>query len=402
MGKPGFGKLMALSDALALTLSRTPELGTERVSTDAALGRVLTGPVEIEIDVPHFAKAAMDGYAVRAEDTYGAGENSPLELHVVGHVTPGQLTDRTVGEKECIEISTGAPMPGGANATLMVENTEAKGNSIVVYKTVAPGQNVIGIGSDLKAGTSLFRAGLELAPRHIGVLAAVGLHEVEVRRTPHIALMSTGNEILGPGEPLAPGKIYNINSTTLGMALRAFGCTVSDLGIVKDTPDDVKKAISSALGKADVIMLSGGSSLGRGDMVPETMREFGELLFHGIAVKPGKPTALAVAGDKLIFGLPGYPTSALSNYYILIEPVLEKMTGRRVHRRYITARLDRKVLSTVGRYQFLPVRIEEGVAIPVVRGSSSITTLAVADGFVEVEENVEVVEKGAQVTVRLF
>jgi molybdopterin molybdotransferase len=402
MGKAGFGKLMALAEAKELALSNAPELGTERVPIDEALGRVLAGPVRVEIDVPHFAKAAMDGFAVRAQDTFGASDTSPLKLRIVGHVTPGQVTDRAIGPGECVEISTGAPMPRGADATVMVENTETEDDEVVVYKTVAPGQYLIKIGSDVTAGSNLFGSGQELAPRHLGVLAAAGVNEVEVRRNPRIALMSTGNEILAPGEPLAPGKIYNINSTTLGHAFRAFGCQVHDLGVIKDEPEAVRKAISSALAEADIVMLSGGSSLGRGDFVPDIMRELGTLLFHGIAVKPGKPTALAVAGSKLIFGMPGYPTSALSNYYILLEPVLEKMTGRKVRKSYTTAKMERKVLSTVGRYQFLPVRLQEGLAVPVMRGSSSITTLAIADGFVEIEENVEVVKKGATVTVRLF
>jgi molybdopterin molybdotransferase len=214
--------------------------------------------------------------------------------------------------------------------------------------------------------------------------------------------MSTGNEILEPGAPMQPGKIYNINSTTLGQSLRRFGCHVTDLGVVKDERPAVEEAIANALKDSDIVMLSGGSSLGSGDMVPEIMAQFGALLFHGIAVKPGKPTALAVSGQKLIFGLPGYPTSALSNYYILIEPVLEKMSGRKVRKNFTSAVMERKILSTIGRYHFLPVKLKEGTAVPVLRGSSSITSLAMADGFVEIEENVEVVEKGATVTVRLI
>lgn len=402
MRKAGFGKLMSLAEAKKLALSHAPKLGSELVPVEQALGRVLAAPVSAQIDVPHFAKAAMDGYAVRAQDTFGASETSPLRLKVVGHVTPGHVSDRAVGQGECIEISTGAPMPEGADATLMVENTEAEGDEILVYKTVAPGQNYIKVGSDISAGSSLLPAGLELAPRHLGVLVAAGLGEVEVRRLPQVALMSTGNEILAPGAPLEPGRIYNINSTTIGQSLRAFGCSVVDCGVVKDTRDAVKQAISEALADADMVMLSGGSSLGRGDWVPEIMAEFGKLLFHGIAVKPGKPTALAIAGQKMILGLPGYPTSALSNYYILIEPLLEEMSGKVVPRKYADARMERKILSTTGRYQFLPVKLEDGTAVPVMRGSSSITTLAHADGFVEIEENVEVVEKGAPVRVRLF
>jgi len=402
LSKPGFGKLMSLTEALETAKACLPELGTEKIALSEARGRVLTGPVTSEIDVPHFAKAAMDGYAVRAQDTFGAGETSPLKLRIIDSVTPGVITEKAAGPGECIEIATGSPMPDGADATLMVENTERQGDEILVYKTVAPGENYIKIGSDISAGTNLFAAELELAPRHLGALAAVGVTEVEVKRNPTIALMSTGNEILPPGSPLAPGKIYDINTTTLGESLMQFGCPIKYMGMVKDTADEVKSAISGALEEADIVVLSGGSSLGKGDMVPQMLGELGNLLFHGIAVKPGKPTAMAVSGKKLIFGLPGYPTSALSNYYILLEPLLEILCGKKVPRHFVSAIIDRKVLSSIGRYQFLPVRLSDGRAIPVMKGSSSITTLATADGFIEIEENVEVVEKGAELTVRLF
>lgn len=402
MSKAGFGKLISLPEALELATSNLPDLGTEKVPVENALGRVLAAGVNAEIDVPHFAKAAMDGYAVKASDTFGASESSPLKLRVIGHVTPGVIFDKALEPGECIEISTGAPMPEGADATLMVEYTDKEGDEILAYKTVAPGDNFINKASDISAGSELLSAGTGLSARHLGSLVAAGVSEVEVTRMPVFTLMSTGNEIIAPGTPLEPGRIYNINSTTLGQSIRGFGCEVIDMGVVKDTPEAVRNAIADALERADVVVLSGGSSLGRGDVVPEIMGEFGKVLFHGIAVKPGKPTALAVAGSKLIFGLPGYPTSALSNYYILIEPLLERMTGRKVRKNYISAKMDRKVLSTTGRYQFLPVKIEDGKAIPVMKGSSAITTLATADGFVEIEENVEVMEKDSEVTVRLF
>lgn len=402
MGKPGFGKLTSLPAAMELALTNVPQPGTERVSAAQALGRVLAEPIKAEIDVPHFAKAAMDGFAVRAQDTFGASEDSPLKLRLVGSVTPGMITDRVVGPDECIEISTGAPMPPGADATLMVEHTEVEGEEVVVYKTVAPGQNLIGIGSDVAAGEVLFEPGAELSPRHLGVLVAVGLSEVEVRCRIRVALMSTGDELISPGAPLEPGKIYNINSTTLGQALRSFGCEVADLGVVKDEREAVRNAVASATEDADIVILSGGSSLGHGDVVPEVIAELGELLFHGIAVKPGKPTALGIVNSKMVFGMPGYPTSALSNYFILLEPVLEKISGRVVRKNYTSARMARKVASTVGRYEFLPVRLDGELATPVLRGSSAITTLAGADGFVEIEENVEVIEKETPVIVRLF
>ncbi len=405
MVREGFGKLISLSTAKELAVSGAPQLGTERVGLDDALGRVLAGPIAAPIDVPHFAKAAMDGFAVHAQDTFGASNESPVTLNLIGHVTPGRIFEKELQAGQCIEIATGAPQPAGTDATVMVENTETEGEKVLIYKPLAPGDNVIKIASDLAAGSRIFPKGRQLAPRHLGVLAAAGIREVEVIRKARIALISTGEELLEPGAPLAPNKIYNINSTTLRHSLRAFGCAVKDFGVVKDEGEDVKHAVSKALQDSDMVILSGGSSLGRGDFVPEIISEFGTLLFHGIAVKPGKPTALGTAGGKLIFGLPGYPTSALSNYYILIEPVLEKMTGCKAVRNCVTASMGRKVASTVGRYEFLAVKLDGGPpwrATPVMRGSSAITTLANADGFVEIEENIEVVEKGAVVTVRLF
>ncbi|MFH1422893.1 MAG: molybdopterin molybdotransferase MoeA, partial [Planctomycetota bacterium] len=284
----------------------------------------------------------------------------------------------------------------------MVENTQQQDNKVYVYKAVAPGVNVVKKGSDIKKGEIVIKKGTILAPNHLASLAAVGIISVAVVRKIKVSLFSTGAEIVRPGTRLQKGKVFNVNSISLRAILEELCCEVNDMGIVKDNEQEITKKILDGVKKADIVVLSGGSSLGRCDMAPEIISKLGTLLFHGIAVKPGKPTAAGIIKGKMVIGLPGYPVSALSNVYILMMPLIEKMTGALSVKKYTKAVLAQKVASTVGRYEFLPVRLDGELAYPAMRGSSATTTLAHAHGFVEIPENVEVVEKNTPVSVRLF
>lgn len=406
MAKEGFSMLVSLGEALDVIVGNAPGLGFELAKTSDCLGRVLAEDVVAGIDVPHFRKAAMDGFAVVAEDTFNASNTSPGELEIIDSISAGMVSRRKLTSGKCIEIATGAPVPAGANAVLMVEYTEVENGNLVVYKSVAPGENIIEVGSDIKKGTRMFSKGVVLNPRYCGVLVSLGIQSISVKIKPKVAVLSTGNEILKGGERLEMGKVYDINSRTLIDSLRERGCEVFDLGVVGDDREEIKKKILEGVGGSDFMILSGGSSLGRGDMITEIVSDLGELLIQGIAVKPGKPTIVGKIGGKLVIGLPGYPTSALSNFYILVIPLLERMFGACFERRVVEAELTRKVASTVGRYEFLPVRImvKNGrrYAKPVLRGSSAITTLASADGFAGISGNTEVVNKGEVVEVILF
>lgn len=400
--KAGFGRLATMGEAFDILYSHLPDLGREEVPISECLHRVLATDVVSKIDVPHFAKAAMDGYAVIASETFGASDTQSVVLAVSGSVMPGQVAKDGLTEGECIEIGTGAPLPAGSDAVVMVEYTEPAGNEVHIRKPVAPSENVVGVGSDVSAGSIVLTAGTLLEPRHLGVLAAVGLSSAKVVARPSVALFSTGPEIVEPGGELLSGQIFDINSYTLRAALHDDGCDVVDLGIVPDQPDVLEDAIRKGLDEADLVLLSGGSSLGGGDLVVETFEKIGKVLVHGVAVKPGKPLVLGEAAGGLMIGLPGYPMSALSDYYIFVQAFLHRAMGVSSGPRSASATLARKHPSTVGRYEFLPVSLEEGMAIPIVKGSSAISALAQADGFIEIDENTEVVEKGQPVVVRLF
>lgn len=406
--KPGFGKLAMLFEVFTILEDHVPVLETERVGLGDALHRVLAEDVQSRIDVPHFQKSAMDGYAVMAADTFHAADSTPKVLQVVESVTPGRMPEIEITSGSCTEIGTGAPMPLGADAVVMVEYTEAGASEgwVQIRKPVAPGENLVEVGSDVAAGTTILKGGTWLEPRHLGALAAVGLQDVPVRRRLKVALFSTGPELLQPGSELEPGRIFDINSHTLRGALAADGCEVVDLGLVPDELGPLESALQLGLEKADLVLLSGGSSLGGGDLVVEAFEHTGELILHGVAVKPGKPVVMGRAENqgisKMMIGLPGYPMSALSDYYIFVQWFIRRAYGMTRAPVLAEATISRKHASTVGRYEFLPVRLEAGMVTPLTKSSSSISALAEADGFVEIEENVEVIEKGDTVRVRMF
>ncbi|MCA1840766.1 MAG: gephyrin-like molybdotransferase Glp [Actinomycetota bacterium] len=401
--KAGFGRLATLGEVFDILYSHLPSLGVEEVELSEALHRVNALDVICEIDVPHFRKSGMDGFAVRAEDTFPATDAVPVSCRVTEAVWPGMLAKTKVEQGTCIEIGTGAPLPEGADAVVMVEYTEAAAaDEVLIRKPVAPRENIIEIGSDLASGAIALSARTLLEPRHLGVLAACGHSGVSVVVKPKIALFSTGPELVEAGGAIAAGRIFDINTHTLKGALQMDGAHVLDLGIVADDWAALADALEKGLAEADLVMLSGGSSLGGGDLVTEVFEKVGTMLVHGAAVKPGKPVVLGVAGEKLMIGLPGYPMSALSDYYIFVQPFLRRAMGLGSVPLRTSAILSRKHPSTVGRYEFLPVRLEEGQAIPINKGSSSISAMAEADGFVEIDENTEVVEKGQSVEVRLF
>ncbi|MFH1916133.1 MAG: gephyrin-like molybdotransferase Glp [Nanoarchaeota archaeon] len=402
MTKPGFGKLASLQEARKVIFSLIQETADETILLEDALHRVVAGDVVSEIDVPHFRKAAMDGFAVIAEDTFGASNTNPKQLEILDSITAGMVSKKELGKGCCIEITTGAALPRNATAEVMVEHTEREGKALTLYKSAAPGENVISIGSDIKKGSIVLKKGTMLTPPIIGVLSAIGTTKVVVKKRPVIAYFSTGNEIVAPGEQLQEGKIYDINSATITQAIRANHCELVNLGVIKDDLEEIKSAVLQAVEKADLVLLSGGSSLGGEDFMVQAVAEIGEVLIHGIAVKPGKPVLIGKVKGKSVIGLPGYPTSALSNFYILIVPVIGQMLGFAEEKNIVQKRLSRKISSTIGRYEFLAVRVEGDYAVPVMKGSSAITTLSESDGFLGIDENTEVLEKDSVVEVILL
>ena len=400
--RPITGTLL-FEDAVAAVLGAArPIARVERVALVDADGRIAAADVAAPMDVPPFDRAAMDGYAVIAEDTFGAGPNSPKALTCVDRVYTGQVPTRAVGPGECIEVATGSPLPPGATAVVIVEETERDGDVVRMLTPVYPRQHVGKRGADMTAGQIAITAGTLMNPARVGAAAATGVTHVDVYARPTVAILSTGNEIAEPGQPLAPGQIYDINRFTLDAIVRRHGGIGVPLPSAGDTIDELTAAVDAAIAH-DVVVFSGGSSVGERDLILDVLRARGTVHFHGIAVKPGKPTAFGEIDGKPFFGMPGNPTSCLSNGYMLLAPFL-----RRVARlpewepKVVNAPLTRRIVSTTGRHQFYTVRLVDGRAEPAFKGSGDITSMAHADGYIEIPAQTDVVETGTVVKVKLF
>ena len=395
---------LPLDEALVLLFeAAAPMTKTEAISIREANGRVVAEDAIARIDVPPFDRAAMDGYAVIAEDTFGAGAYDPKLLRCVEKVFTGQVPSRALARGECIEIATGAPLPQGADAVVMVEETEkADDDAIRVLTPVYPRQHVGRRGADITAGQRLLKPGDLLNPSRIGALAATGISEITVFARPRVAILSTGNEIVEPGQPLRPGHIYDINQFTLAAVITAHGGVPVVYPTASDSLTELIAAIDATRAE-DLLVFSGGSSVGERDLIMDVLHRSGEVLFHGIAVKPGKPTVFGRIGPRPVLGMPGYPTSCLSNAYMLLVPMLRRMARLPEYKPHtITVPLARRVVSTTGRHQFYTVRLENGTAVPAFKASGDITSMSLADGFIEIPAQTDIVEAGELVEVKLF
>jgi molybdopterin molybdotransferase len=376
---------------------------TQRVRVQDANGRVLARDVAADADVPPFSRAAMDGYAVRAADTAGTSRQSPVRLRCIEQTFTGEVAVRSVGPGQCIEVATGAPLPPGADAVVMVEETQsADGNVVDVFTPVQPNQNIGRQGADIGRGQTVLRAGAFLNPSRAGALAALGLTHIEVYAKPRVAILSTGDEIVEPGSPLGPGQIYDINRVTLSSVVADHGGIPVPHRTAVDRIEQLAISVDNCLAE-DLLVFSGGSSVGRRDLIIDVIQSKGEVLFHGIAVKPGKPTAFGRIGSKLVFGMPGYPTSCLSNAYILLAPALRRIARLPPQTiRSLTLALGARISSVADRHQFYSVRVSDGQAMPAFKASGDITSMSQADGYIEVPIGVGAVEAGEMVEVKLF
>ena len=396
-------------EAAVRPIARTKQIGI----ADAA-GRVVAAAVASSIDVPAFARSAMDGYAVVSADTAHATSATPARLRLIDRIYTGQPSRVTVVPGTCAEIATGAPLPAGADAVVMVEETATDGEQIHIRAATAPGRNVGRRGADIMTGDLVVREGEALTPSRIGALAAIGQTEVTVYAKPRVAILSTGNEVVDPGRRLKTGQIYDVNRFTLGAIVEAHGGAPRSYKAAEDTLESLAEALDACL-ESDLIVFSGGSSVGTRDLVVDLVTARGEMIFHGIAVKPGKPTAFALvgklgksgtsgqSGQTPFFGMPGNPTSCLSNAYILLIPFLRATARLQPHTpRTVRVPLGRRIASSAGRHQFYTVRLENGAAVPAFKGSGDITSLSQADGYIEIPSDQSVVEEGTLVDVTLF
>lgn len=379
------------------------KMKTEKIPLENAHRRVLAEDVYATIDLPPFNRASMDGYAVKAEDTFGASEDDPSILELIETVRAGEVASKTVRKGTCIEVSTGAPMPEGADGVVMVEFSEIEDGNIHIFKSVSMGQNIANRGSDVKKGDFLLPAGILLSHDKIGVLAALGMGEINVYKKPEVAVISTGNELIEFDEHLEYGKIYDINSQTIANAVKSCGCAPIYSGIVKDDYNQLKNSIEQHL-DVDVIITSGGTSAGAGDVLRSVLDDIGEVFVHGVAVKPGKPTIIGMINDKPIFGLPGYPAAALIVFHVLVAPYLRKMASGSDIRRpdILKLKISRRYHSTRGRHQYVLVNIDGDTAHPILKDSGAITAIAEANGYFEIPKNVEIIMEGSEIEVVLL
>lgn len=386
-------------------------IGVEQVSIQEAHERVLAQDVVSQLDIPPFTRSVVDGYAVKAIDTFSASENEPVSLLFCGHVAIGDIPTVVVKTGQAAEIVTGAPLPEGADSVVMSEQTNRKKQNVLVHRPVAIGENLMSAGSDIHKNEIVLKKGRSLGPREVGVLAAIGLTEITVYRRPKVAVFSTGAEVVAPGEPLLPGKIFDINSHTLIAAVKEAGGEPVNLGIIPDKKNELEKVFTKALGSADVVITSGGVSVGPKDFTPQVVDSLGKpgVIISGVAVKPGKPMTIAVVDGKPIFSLPGNPASSLFMFSLFVHPVLVRLAGRPEEEwSKIKAEVMQKMFSARGRRTFVMVNLnydKKGklTASPVPMGlSGAITTLSKADGFVEISEKQQFVDVGTKIDVYLF
>jgi putative molybdopterin biosynthesis protein len=408
-----FRKLLTFDEAKKAIKSqlRTKPLGAEEISLLESSNRVLAENVIAGIDVPPFDRSTVDGYAVRAEETFGAEENKPVVLQFSGTVNIGELARAAVGKGKTVEIVTGAPMPEGTDAVVMIEHTSRTGDDVTIYSAVAKNENTMKAGADIKKGESILRKRQPLGSREIGVLAALGIAKAKVYMVPRIAVLSTGPEVIEPGMKLPSGRIYDINAYTLSTAVQESGGKPVYLGVFPDSADELNKALRRALASSDMVVTSGGVSVGPKDIMPKTLDALGEpgLIFSGIAIKPGKPTTLACVAGKPVFSLPGHPTSALLTFQLFVRPLIQIMSGRKAHKPLeVKAFASMRMFPAKGRRTFIMVKLKRGkqeglIAEPVEAAlSGAITTLVKADGFVEIPEDMQFIDAGEAVGVELF
>ena len=409
---PEMFRVLPVSEALEVLFHNlSPDVRVESASSAEALGRVLAEALVAPSSLPSFVRSTMDGYAVRSSDTFGASESLPAYLTVAGEVLMGRAPALTVETGQAVLIHTGGMLPPGTDAVAMLEQTQRLApSSIEVLRPVAPGENIVDVGEDIQAGALLLDRGHVLRPQDLGGLMALGVTRVKVAARPRVAIISTGDEVVPPDTTPGPAQVRDVNTyTTAGVVLRAGGVTLP-LGIVRDDYDALLAAAGAALQQADVLVISAGSSVSTRDLTARVIDGLGApgVVVHGLALKPGKPTILAVCGGKPVIGLAGNPVGAMVVAELVLTPLLARMQGNPTapSRRAVAATLTRNIHSAPGREDHVPVRLQEredGMwAEPVLGKSNLIYTLIRADGEVLVPIDSNGLHQGEVVDVRLF
>lgn len=392
-------------EAVRIILEKIPEAAeAETVALTEALGKVVAEDILSPEDLPAYARSTVDGFAVHAADTYGCSEALPAMVTYAGKVLMGEDEKRVLPKASCMQVPTGGQVPEGADAVVMVEHSEDLGDQFrYMLKPVAPGENVNAKGDDIALGEVAVPKGTLIEPRHTAVLAALGISELRVRKPLTVGILSTGDELVDYTETPKGTEIRNINSVTLAAAVEALGCHAKQYPIVPDEEDALREAIDTVRKECDFLIISGGSSVGERDNVNRVLASFGEVYFHGVALKPGKPTMFAMLdGDVPAFGLPGHPAAAFYTFHLFAKPAILKRRGAIAVPRYVEAELSQKVPSNHGREEILGVALENGKAVPLPAKSGVVSVLSRADGTITIPRDLEGLERGAKVKVLLF
>ncbi|HEY7662502.1 MAG TPA: molybdopterin biosynthesis protein [Xanthobacteraceae bacterium] len=410
-----FLEVVSAAEARARFMGRIDlaPLASETVGLSAALGRVLAHDLSAPIDVPPFDRANVDGFALRAADSAGASDSAPRRFRLNGEVIVcGHLPALEVTPGSATTIATGGVLPRGADAVVMVEHTDLletqEAPAIDVRRAVAPGQFVSYAGSDIARGEVVLRRNSFISSREIGMLAACGLAEVAVVRKPKVAVLSTGDELTAPGGVLAPARVYDSNGAIIAAAVAEAGGEPVAFGAIPDDEAALERAMRSALAVCDMVVLSGGTSKGTGDLSHRIVAKLGNVLVHGVALKPGKPLCLAVADGKPLIVLPGFPTSAIFTFHAFVAPVVRARAGLPPQAEHVVeARVPVRVASELGRQEFVLVALTAGdageaVAFPTAKGSGAVTSFSQADGFLEIDALAPALDVGARARVMLI
>jgi molybdopterin molybdotransferase len=407
-----FFKVKTPEQVREILIETTRHLLSETINIQDSLGRVLAEDIKSPVDLPGFERATMDGFAVRAKDTFGASSGSPAYLNLIGEVNMGESASIKISQGKAIRVSTGSMMPDGADAVVMVEYTEFLDDETVeVTRSVAPGDNTVRKDEDLRIGEMMIQKGHIIRPQDIGALAGAGILSVNVIRQPRVAIISSGDEIISPEQTPNVGQIRDINSYSLSALTQQAGGIPIKTGIVKDSYDLLRAEMIKALENADIAIISGGSSVGARDVTIDVIRSLdnAEILVHGVSIKPGKPTILAKVGDKHVFGLPGNPVSVMVTFELFVSFLIRLLMGIEQpiwEPRYVKAKLIKNVASAPGREDYVCVRLvksEDGFfAEPVLGKSATISMMVKADGLVKIPLEAEGIETDTEVNVMIF
>jgi len=395
-------ELMSIKKALNLIKNYSKTLKTENISLEKAFNRVLAVDIKSLHDSPPFDRSAMDGYAIKAEDTFGHSETNPADLIIVDQVGAGENSSVEVNPSEAVKIATGAPIPKGANAVVMEEYTHSKGNKLEVAATLTPGENVSFKGEDIKKGEIVLKKGRVLRPQDLGIIASAGYAEVEVFKKPVITVITTGNELVKPTENLKMAQIINSNHYTLKSLVES---TLATPKMVHCGDDEklLSNKIEKALKKSDAIITTGGTAISKGDVVVDAVNNLGNVIIHGVAVRPGKPFGFGLINEKPIFMLSGYPVAAMVQYDVFVRSFILKMQNISWKPQKVKKIAAKKIPSTLGRTDLIRAKTENKFVYPIMtKGSGIIRSMIDSNSYIYIEENVEGIPEGEECEVILY